>query len=276
MFGVKRAMNNGLIPISEFAEFSRTTRDKLLNYEKMGLLTPVSRGHNKYRFYTVTQLAVVNVIRTLQEMGMTLAEIRNQMDRRTPEGMEELFASQIDKIDAKIDDWVRARKLLYTLNTAMQSVMRVDEKEITVRRLPAEAIILGGLNDYSQGRNDYDALLTFYHAIHEQYPDLNLNYPVWGTFSEQRLKRGDWVWPDRYYFYNPEGHDRRPAALYAIGYTRGGYGQSDELYKRMVRFFDQNNYEICGDGYEEYPHNEVCVADDRNYLMRVMIPVREK
>jgi hypothetical protein len=80
----------------------------------------------------------------------------------------------------------------------------------------------------------------------------------------------------RYYFYNPRGHDARPAALYAVGYQRGGYGQTDKLYERLLDHIDRNGYEICGDAYEEYPLNEICVADDANYLIRVVITVREK
>jgi len=242
----------------------------------MGLLSPASRGENNNRYYPSGQLAVLNVIRTLQELGMPLSEIKVLKDKRTPEFVDERFERQIEIIEEKIKDWVRARQLLLTLKKAIHSALRVDEKAITVQFLPEEPIILGELNDYSRGMDDYDALFTFFHAMREKHPDLDLNYPAWAVFSAERIKRGDWIWPDRYYFYNPDGQDKRPAALYAIGYTRGGYGQSDELYKRLIDYIDKNNFEICGDVYEEYPLNEVCIIDDKNYLMRVMIAVREK
>jgi len=105
---------------------------------------------------------------------------------------------------------------------------------------------------------------------------MDLNYPVWAIYSGERIKKGDWVWPDRYYFYNPEGHDRKPAALYAIGYSRGGYGQTSDLYRRLLGYIDSNGFEVCGDSYEEYPLNEVTVVEDNNYLIRAMIEVREK
>ena len=267
---------SGIFTVNNFAQFARVTRDALLHYEKIGLLEPVSRGENSYRYYSGSQLAITNVIRTLQGLGMTLTEIKDVADHRTPELIEELFQRQINKIDEKIEEWVRARKLLYTLQTSIHSALEAEIGEITVQFKPAEAIILGGLNDYSRGRTDYDALVTFYHDISKKYKDLDLNYSVWGYFAEERIKRGDWVWPDRFYFYNPEGLDRRPAALYAIGYTRGGYGQSDELYRRMTAYIDDNGFEICGDAFEEYPLNEICIAEDDQYLIRVMIAVREK
>ena len=266
----------GLFSISEFAKFSRLTRDTLLYYDRIGLLSPMSRGDNQYRYYSGYQLAVVNVIRTLQQLGMTLEEIRELKDRRTPELADEVLGYQIEKIDGKIEEWVRARKLLLTYRKVIQSVRGLDEDSISIKFLPAEAIVLGDLNDFSRGRTFFDALLSFYHDISIKYPELDMNYPVWGMFSGERVKRGDWDGADRYYYYNPEGHDKRPAALYAIGYTRGGYTENKELFRRLTRYIDDNNFEICGNVYEEYPLSEVCIADDGDYLIRLMITVREK
>jgi DNA-binding transcriptional MerR regulator len=261
--------------VAEFAEFSRTTRDTLLHYDKIGLLKPESRGENNYRFYSNGQLAIVNLIRTCQTLGMTLAEIKHLREDRTPERVDELLEQQIKLINEKVDEWVRARKLLTTLKTIANSASNIEEDAITIQFMPVEAIVLGDLNDYSRGRNDYDALLCFYRSCQEKYPDLDLNYPVWGFFSEERLKQRDWIWPDRYYFFNPEGHDKKAAALYAIGYTRGGYGQSNGLYERMLDYIDETGFEVCGPAYEEYLLNEVFTANDKDYLMRVMIAVRE-
>ena len=262
--------------ITDFAHFARTTRDTLLHYDKIGLLSPISRGENNYRFYSSSQLAVVNLIRTFQELGMPLAEIKKLISHRTPEIVSELLGNQASHIDEYIEEWVRARKLLLTLKDTITSVLDVDEKAINVKFIPAQAIVLGGLNDYSRGKNNYDALLDFYHDCSKKYPNLDLNYPAWGVFSQERIAAKDWGWPDRYYFNNPEGFDKKPAALYAIGYARGGYGQSGDLYERMLSHIYSSGFEVCGPIYEEYPLNEISVVEDKDYLMRVMITVREK
>ena len=267
---------NGLFSISEFARYSRMTRDTLLHYDRIGLLSPTSRGENNYRSYSASQLAVVNVIRTLQQLSMTLEEIKGLKDKRTPELTDEVLGYQIEKIDRKIDDWIRARKLLLTIRNTINSVKSINESMITVQFLPAEAIVMGDLNDYSRGREFFDTLLSFYYAMSEKYPDMDLNYSVWGKFSKERILSGDWIGADRFYFYNPEGLDRRPAALYAIGYMRGGYDQGDALFRRLIAYIDENGFEICGDAFEEYPLNEVCCVKPENYLMRVLITVREK
>lgn len=262
--------------ITDFAHFARTTRNTLIHYDKIGLLSPMSRGENGYRYYSSAQLGTINLIRTCQDLGMPLSAIKKLADSRTPEATLQLLDKQIKHIDKRLDEWVGARKLLHTLSEKIRNAIDVDEHEIEVMFMPAEAIVMGGINDYSRGRDDYDALHDFYYHCQNKYPDMNLNYPVWGTFSEERIKNGDWVWPDRYYFSNPEGLDRKPAALYAIGYGRGFYGHTDELYKRLMAFIDENGFEVCGPAYEEYPINEICLTDNDDYLIRVMITVRQK
>jgi len=266
----------GFFTTSEFAGFSRLTRDTLLYYDRIGLLSPVERGENGYRLYSGNQLAVVNVIRILQQLGMSLEEIKELKDKRTPEMTDEVLGRQIGKIEKKIEDWVRARKLLLSIRRTIQSAGDVDENIITIQYMPEEPVIFGEPNDYSNGRNVLNALLSFYHSASEKFPELDLNYFVWSIYSADRIKRGDWIGADRYYFSNPEGCDRKPGAFYAIGYTRGGYCQCDGLYKRLLEYIENNGFEICGDTYEEYPLNEVCISDDNNYLIKIMITVRKK
>ena len=265
-----------LFSIHDFAELARTTRDTLLYYDKIGLLPPASRGENNYRYYSNGQLAVVNLIRTYQNLGMSLNEIKRLKNNRAPALADAALDNQIKRIDNEIETWVRARKLLNLLKTTIRSNLNIDETAITVQFKPAEAIVLGEPNDYSRNKDDYGALLDFYRRCRDQYPGLDLNYPVWAVFSEERIRRKDWIWPDRYYFYNPDGRDEKPAALYAVGYRRGGYGQSRDLYVRLLDYIGANGFEICGPAYEEYPLNEICVPDDTNYLMCVSITVRKR
>jgi DNA-binding transcriptional MerR regulator len=260
--------------VSEFAEFSRTTRDTLLYYDKIGLVSPELRGENGYRYYSSGQLGIVNLIRSAQALGMKLSRIQYLKDHLNPLNFDEFYQYQIKLIDEKIDEWIHARKLLNIFKNVIESTFNIDEDEITIQFRPAEAIIMGDLNDYSQGRNAYDALLSFYRSFSEKYPDLDLNYPVWAMFSEERIRRRDWVWPDRYYFYNPEGHDKKAGALYAIGYKRCWYGQGDDLYERMLDYIGANGFEISGPAYEEYPINELCTLNREEYLLRLMITVR--
>jgi effector-binding domain-containing protein len=234
------------------------------------------RGENNYRYYSSDQLSLANVIRTELELGTPLAKIKRMKDRRTPESMDSMLANQIERINEKIQDLAKTKDMVAALRKTINSVSGIDVETITVSHLPEEAIVLGEPNDYSGGKNGYDAVSAFYADMNEKYGDTYMGYPVWGVFQAERILRRDWVFPSRYYLYHPAGEHRRPAADYAVGYARGGYGQADGLYRRLLDYIEKNDYEVCGDAYEEYPLNEICIADYENYLIRVMITVRGK
>ena len=264
-----------IFSVHDFAKFTRTTRDTLLHYDKIGLLKPVSRGENNYRYYSHGQLAVMNLIRTFKTLGMPLQEVKRLKDIRTPELSNQLLGIQLDRINEEIEELLRAKSLLELLKNTIDTHLNIDIDEITVEELPERSIVLGDQNRYGDGRSDYDALLDFYLKCHEKYPELDLNYPVWAIFSQERLRKQDWIWPDRYYFYGPEGYEKIPPGLHATGFKRGGYGDTHDLYVRLLDYIDENSYEIRGPAYEEYPLNEICVLNDDDYLIRISIPVKK-
>ncbi len=271
-------MDNELLSVSEFSKITRTTRETLYHYDETGLLTPAYRGENKYRYYSIRQLALCNAIRLLIKIGLPLADIKEMIEKRTPELVEEKLTHQVDELSIRKEKLNQALVLLDTILQTIQSGKASVQDPIVIQSLPAENIMLGRLNDYSKGKTDYSALYDFYQDAQDICSDIefDLQYPVWGFYSMERVKNRDFRYPDRYYFHNPKGKDQRPAGMYAIGYMRAGYGCNDILFKRMLDYIEQNGYEISGDAYEEYPLNEICISDDSNYLMRIIITVQEK
>ena len=85
--GETGSMSGRFFSVSDFAKLSQSTRATLHHYDKLGLLSPVSRGTNKYRYYSSEQLSVVSLIQTLQALGVTLDEMKKLRSQRTPEQM---------------------------------------------------------------------------------------------------------------------------------------------------------------------------------------------
>ena len=271
-----KAMPKGVFSVNSFAKYSRTTKDTLLHYDRIGLLSPSQRGETGYRYYSPEQLSIVNVIRTLKELGLSLNEIKELIDDRNPENFDATFHQKMEILESKIQELMDTKELLNTLHNYIQEGRSVDESSFSIESLKEAPMFVGEENDYGNNRDDFDALNTFYEEISEKHPNINLNYPIWGLFRKERIIKRDWKWPDRFYFYHPKGDKIRQAGEYAIAYTRGGYGQCAELYVKMLDFIEKQGYEICGDTYEEYILNEICIPNDRNYLIRAMISVQKR
>ncbi|GHU86964.1 MerR family transcriptional regulator [Clostridia bacterium] len=265
---------DGMLSISELARFARVSRTALIYYDAMKLISPAARGENDYRYYSERHVAVVNVISTLKETGMPLKEIAKVIKNRTPESVMTLFSEQERLIDLNIAKLTRAKTLMSELKHNIEEGMAADESKIELKTVAAQPVFLGPRNDYSGGKTLDDALLAFYLWCEQTNGDMDLNYPAWGMFSEERIRRRDWKWPDRFYFKRPDAPDAKLAGTYVVGYTRGDYGRTEALYERLTAYIAANNLEICGPAYEEYPLNEISVTNPDDYLIRVSITVR--
>jgi DNA-binding transcriptional MerR regulator len=266
--------SEGLISIGEMARYARISRPALIHYDHLGLITPVKRGDNNYRFYSSRQLQSVRLVATLQDIGMPLRDIAKLVRRRTPESILKLMERYEAHVGQSIEKLQRTQALMRTLKEAIAEGLTADEDKIEVKYMQEEALLIGPQIDYSDGKSIEEAMLEFYSFCLDYDDSLDLNYPVWGIFSEARIKNRDWNRPDRFYFKMPGAPDRRREGLYLVGYTRGYYGNSDLLYNRMLAQLEENGFEICGPTYESYPLNEISVVDSNNYLMQVSIGVR--
>jgi DNA-binding transcriptional MerR regulator len=267
--------NEGLISIGEMARYARISRPALIHYDHLGLITPVKRGDNNYRLYSSRQLQSVRLVATLQDIGMPLKDIAKLVRRRTPESIMNLMGKYEAHVGTRIAKLQRTQALMQTLKDAIEDGLAADEDAIEMKRTKEEALLIGPQIDYSDGKSIEEAMLEFYSFCLDYDNSLDLNYPVWGIFSEHRIKNRDWNRPDRFYFRMPGAPNRKPEGLYLIGYTRGYYGNSDALYKRMTAHIEENGLEISGPAYETYPLNEISVVDSNRYLIRVSISVRQ-
>jgi DNA-binding transcriptional MerR regulator len=267
--------SEGLISVGEMARYARISRPALIHYDHLGLISPTKRGdNNNYRFYSSRQLQSIRLVATLQEMGMPLKEISKLLKRRTPENILELIEKHESDLERSIAELRRTQTLMRTLKDAITEGLTADESRLEVCLTKEESLLLGPQIDYSGGKTVEKAMLEFYEFCLKYDETLDLNYPVWGVFSEKRIKNRDWHLPDRFYFKMPGAPDIRPEGLFLVGYTRGYYGSSDALYGRMMDYIEENDIEICGSAYETYPLNEISVVDTNNYLMRISINVK--
>ncbi|MBE6935432.1 MAG: MerR family transcriptional regulator [Ruminococcaceae bacterium] len=69
--------NEELFQIGEVAKILGVTRKAILGFEEMGLLTPAVKDEESgYRYYSADNMTQIRSIRSLQELGLSLKEVR--------------------------------------------------------------------------------------------------------------------------------------------------------------------------------------------------------
>lgn len=91
--------------IGQMAEVNHVTKKTLMLYHKHGLLVPEQvDAQTGYRYYSLAQCSTLDMIQQLKQVGLSLAEIKEIMDKRDVAYMQSLVARQIARLRQTIEE----------------------------------------------------------------------------------------------------------------------------------------------------------------------------
>ena len=257
--------------IKEFSRITGIKRENLRYYDKIGLLSPEYRGENNYRYYTRSQLNTAYLILSLRELGISIEEIKNYVDRRTPQGMFSLFKSQEKHILQEIKKLNRTLEIMQLYVNAANDALKYDENSIIIKYKNKEPIFSGPV---SSNNADDDYIVSFYNFAAKN--GFDVGYPLGAIVSKENLESDEPLFASQYYFKVENHHNSyKPEGKYATLYGKCAYGESDELYEKLIKFIKNNKLRICGQAYEEYPLNELSIKDEQQYCVKLEIMVED-
>jgi DNA-binding transcriptional MerR regulator len=265
------------LPIGEFARIVGITPNSLRVYDNKGIFSPAMRGHsaeNDYRYYAPMQITTIKMIRVLTQIGVPHKAIREMTADRAPEKLMKLLRKQKEELVGEIRFLQEAHSVIAMFLDFITEGLLADESEIFVREDPERRIILGEPNEYGDGEGFYSAFARFCTAQHTP-PGLNLSYPIGGYFDSMERFLGAPSQPARFFSYDPKGYETIAGGLYLTGYTRGYYGQTNDLPLRMASYVDQHGLTFNGPVYNTYLLDELSIASPDQYLLQVSASVSE-
>ena len=265
-----------LYKIGMFAQMNHITIKTLRFYEEQGLLLPAYvDGENGYRYYTMNQMADIQRITALKQAGFTLDDIKliNQgadtaylLSSKKAALLKKIaeLTSQIAVIDGYLSGpagTLDAPVLIMTIPAVTVASMkkRIDSYDELFSLMPemgAEMERLGcrcSLPEYcfthylEPGYKEDHILIETCEAVTEKKEDTELV-----KFREL------------------------PEITAACIFHKGSYDNFPETYAAILRFIEENGYEICGNIRENYIDgiwNKDCEED---WLSEIQIPVRRR
>lgn len=265
-----------LYRIGMFAAMNRVTVKTLRFYEAQGLLTPAYIDEDSgYRYYTMSQMAVVHQITALKQAGFTLEDISKinagyEKNAFLMNKKAELL-SQISKLTAQVAiiDGYLARKdvkldtpiLIKTIPEVTVAAMRerIDSYDILFEMMPkmGELMERAGCvcaipeycftNYLEAGNKEEDILVEICEAV-----------------TEERIGK------DGLYF------RRLPKVQAACIFHKGSYNNFADTYETILRYIEENDYEIVGEIREKYIDGVWNKDNEREWLSEIQIPVRKR
>ncbi len=260
-----------LLTISEFSTLSGIKRVNLIYYDEINVLKPVYRGENNYRMYSYMQLDLAYVILSLRNMGISLDEIKGYAQGRSPDKALDLFSKHIETVEYEIKklQWIKEIMSQYISKISMYKEISVPKLELL--QLEEETICLGPAIEEVDAK--MESMLDFIMLCRANGIDL-VNH-TGKLFSKQTILNKKWNSPDRFYIRTEGGNYQTEKGLYLALYDRCDSVNKDKLYEKLLTYIEENDLEICGNTYEEYPLDEISISNPNDYLIKIFVRVRQ-
>lgn len=266
----------------EFAKLFNVTKHTLFYYDEVGIFSPVIRKENDYRFYAVEQIEVFEVILTLKELEMSLKDIKEYMENRSPENFISLMEERERIIDEKIIYLKEIKKFFHKKAEIVRTALSVDINKIAIKEYPDEYLI----PIKTEINNEKD--MAVYLAKHIQFceeKNIYSPHPISGIQNYQNIVNGIYYKYSSFYTkITPEQlpllhNNNIPFLLkekgkYITAYHSKGYYSLDETYNKIFAFIKENNLETTGDFYEDVLLDELSIKGYENYMVEISIQVK--
>ncbi|MCL2821483.1 MAG: MerR family transcriptional regulator [Oscillospiraceae bacterium] len=266
-------LSKDYLTVTQLAKIAGVTPETLRYYDRIGLFHPEKLISN-VRYYCPTQITALKMINVLKEIGIPLEVIKTFAKQRTPEAIIKLLVKQKNAVEDRLRFDLDVHSIICTTLELLTEGIYALENELAVLEMPERRIILGNINEYNDSSSFNSEFTRF--CIAQNELALNLSYPVGGYFSTMDDFVGNPSKPTRFFTIDPKGKDLKEEGLYLVGYTRGNYGQVNDLPKKMTEFAETHNLHFSGPVFHTYLFDEISIVDKDNYLLQVAASVCEK
>ena len=275
--------NDPCIKTGDFARLCGTNKRTLIHYDEIGLFKPAYTDDRGYRYYSESQFDVFFTINCLSKLGMPLKEIGAFLNHRNPQALKKLLLEQREEV---LKEEERIRKTRQVIETKLALVSLQEKLEsnqagsstehIFQEYTPEEYMILSDpLNT-----NDHEAIIHTLcsHIGYCNKNNLNAGHPYGAMLDVSELRQGHL---DTYAYFFTKVIDRpedfpfhiKPAGTYAVAYLKGDYYDSEETYRKLFQWIDENGFRTGQYSYKEAIIDELAADSSEEYITKISVQI---
>ena len=246
-------MKDNYFSTGEFAKLCNVNKKTLFYYDEIGLFKPEIVKENGYRYYSVYQLEVFDIIHTLRDLGVPLKQIKSFIDERNPKSVVKFFEYKTGEIENEIKQLRRKQEIMSNKIKIIKEAEKIRDNidNLSIEEQDEEYLVLSNLYiGYPLG---------FIKTIDDLYSENDYAY----TYYYTKVNKND-----------GENIIKKPKGKYLVGYLNGSYIDIPGLYKKMLDYVKTHNLELIGHSYEEELINLIAVKDMNDYIIKVSMQIK--
>ena len=269
-------VSDTLYKIGMFAAMNHVTVKTLRFYEEQGLLMPaLIHPETGYRYYTLSQMAVLHQITALKLAGFTLEEIARINSGADEEAVllekkSELLAriAELTRQIAMVEGYLSKKKnglsapvLIKTIPQTTVAFMRIrlETYDCLFDRMPE----MGALMEKA-GCECALPEYCFTSYPEPGYKEAGILVEICESVVETKEEIGDLRFKTL------------PEIQAACVFHRGSYRSFSESYEAVLRYIEENGYEIAGEIRESYIDGVWNQDEESRWLSEIQVPVRRR
>ena len=265
-----------LYKIGMFAAMNHVTVKTLRFYEEQGLLMPARiNRENGYRYYTLSQMAVLHQITALKMAGFTLEEISHIHSGADEEAVlrkkkSELIAkiAELTRQIAVVDGYLSKKKTGLSHPVLIKTIPETTVAAMRVRLESYDSLFdvmpkMGALMEKA-GCECAVPEYCFTNYLEPGYKDEDILVEICESVTGAKQEIGG------LYFRT------LPETQAACIYHKGSYGTLSESYESVLKYIEENGYEIAGAIRESYIDGVWNQEEESGWLTEIQVPVRNR
>lgn len=250
----------------------------MIHYDEIGILKPHCVGENGYRYYSLSQTDIFDVISFLKEMGLPLKDIKTYLENRDIIKLLELFRAWEVELEMERKRLEQRKKMLQNMMApifwAQQEPCdevifeKKAEEYLVVIELPKDGDSLESINrkyeqlSYCRQHDFFEGQVTGHIIEKEDLEQVHYHIPGFFFSVLSQKKHCGYL-------------KTKPAGLYASLVHKGSRDTIHHSYQKLKGVITQVGYDIAGSAYEYEWVNYMQSGDEENYRTLISIQIQK-
>ncbi|QYK67254.1 MULTISPECIES: MerR family transcriptional regulator [Paenibacillus] len=259
----------------QFAKVMGISKDTLFHYDRLGILSPEFKAENGYRYYSINQIDVFKVISILKELEMPLKEIKEYLNKRSPQELIVLLGKEEAMLNSKIKQLQKMKSIISEKKRITQAATEIISTDIIIEEKKKEFLVVTEADPYTNDKSIYDSMIK-----HEKYLNIysiDASHTVGWMRDTKRVLANETFNYD-YLFTRVSkksnySNFKREKGTYLIAYHTEGYSSVCDTYDRIINYAKDKSIELQGFFYEDVLLDDLSVRGYEEYLIKISVQI---
>ena len=264
------------ITISQFAKMYNVNKKTLIYYDEIGLFKPAFVKENGYRYYTIHQGGLFEVILILKQLGMPLKSIKQYLEKRSVEELNIILLEQKNNIERQMQELNRINNIIKNKLDILQSYKSIELDKMVIENMEEEYFVLS--KPIKHKSELFAAKILCEHVSKSYQTNLYSGFGFGAIIEDKQIINSDYL--NYSYFYTKidtkiKGVDYfiKPKGKYLVFYHKGHWLEFYKIYNIAKKYLKNQNLKISGYCYEEYLFDDATFKTPDEYITKFMIQI---